>query len=291
MAKKPWDERAGEVIGKNIVPAAKTALWPIDLGAKVVAAEAKTDANIGKGVWNGLTGKSEMPAAPVAPVSTPAATQDTAVTPGLGPRAPVAPPVAVDPSVSGAGFTVNPMKVSPLRSSQAQTPAAPVAPVAPAPVSEDAFNGRDADVPAYDQAEDDDPSSNSSNLAQYFAFLVADGAEKSVLASAEYRDLSGSDAVGGATHLKDLAIWVWIGGNIYEGNPDSDFGTGYTLDAYNLLAQKSATADIGITARTLPEVESWAAFLAPLEKPTDGTRLYEMSAGYAIVDVRFLFDP
>lgn len=148
MAKKPWDERAGEMIGKNIVPAAKTALWPIDLGAKVVAAEAKTAANIGKGVWNGLTGKSEMPVAPVAPVSTPAATQDTAVTPGLGPRAPVAPPVAVDPSVSGAGFTVNPMKVSPLRSSQAQTPAAPVAPVDPAPMSEDAFNGRDADVPA-----------------------------------------------------------------------------------------------------------------------------------------------
>lgn len=72
----------------------------------------------------------------------------TPVTPGLGPRAPVAPPVAVDPSVSGAGFTVNPLNVSPLRSPQAQTPAAPVAPVAEAPVSEDAFNGRDADVPA-----------------------------------------------------------------------------------------------------------------------------------------------
>lgn len=87
-------------------------------------------------------GTPDYPTAPTAPVSVQSAT------PGLGPRAPVAPPVAVDPSVSGAGFTVNPMKVAPLRSSQAQTPAAPVAPVAPAPVSEDAFNGRDADVPA-----------------------------------------------------------------------------------------------------------------------------------------------
>jgi len=132
------------MVGKNIVPASKsTTIWPINFAAELVPAEAKIAANFGKGVWSGLTGgKAGEPAIPVAPVSTPAATQDTAVTPGLGPRAPVAPPVAVDPSVSGAGITANPMGITPLRTA----PVTPVAPVATALPADD-FGGADDVLP------------------------------------------------------------------------------------------------------------------------------------------------
>lgn len=140
MAKKTWDVRTGEEIGKRIIPAAKATLAPLIVAGKTAAWGGRTAANVATGAWNGVTG-GQPEVAPVAPVQ-PVKQTSPALTTTLGPRAPLAPPVAIEPSVSGAGITANPMGITPLRTAPV-TPVASGIPVAPA----DDFGGANDVLP------------------------------------------------------------------------------------------------------------------------------------------------
>lgn len=141
------------------------------------------------------------------------------------------------------------------------------------------------DSPGYVQIDLPSPHVGSSQDGQYFVFAADAVVDKQIIAYARYTDFAFSGLIAGNTSLKDLSVWVWVSGNIY-GPPYTDFGTGMTLNRLNKVAEKTGTTDVTITARSLPEVTSWAALVGAVAMPTGGESfIYEMSTGLPVADI------
>lgn len=146
--------------------------------------------------------------------------------------------------------------------------------------------------PSYARADYAQPHSGTYNDGQYFIFAADGVSSRSLDVYAKYTDITGSNIISGNVSLKDIRMWAWVSGNPYEGEPDTDFGTGLTLNRFNKLAEKVETTDVTISARTLPELESWGSIVGAVAMPGSGSDvIYQMNVGYQLVDVVYRWDP
>lgn len=146
------------------------------------------------------------------------------------------------------------------------------------------------DPPVWPSVSPDAPAyasiSSWANDGEYFVFAADSVTMRQISVIARYAEYSGAGLINGNASLKNVAIWVWVSGNSYAGNPDTDFGTGLTLDRFNKAAEKTGVTDVTITARTLPEVTSWASLVGSVSMPGSGeSTIYQMSAGFPLVDI------
>jgi len=149
-------------------------------------------------------------------------------------------------------------------------------------------------LPSPSYARDDyaPPEIGHPDDGEYF-IVASDGVTNRYLSVySKYTDITGSNLIAGNSSLKDIRLWAWVNGNPYEGEPDTDFGTGLTLNRFNKLAEKVETTDVTISARTLPELSSWGSIVGAVAMPgSGGTVIYDMEVGFPLVDVVYRWDP